>query len=83
LHLAEIREAAIEVPAFLAASGKAGRLNLLVRHGEKIKFEFVNTEEMNRAIQLLVPLLNSTLKVNVEWNAEKGRFERKKNNLTR
>ena len=83
LHLAEIREAAIEAPAVLAASGKAGRLNLLVRHGEKIKFEFASIDEMSRAIQLLVPLLNSTLKVNVEWNGEKGRFEKKKNSLTR
>jgi len=33
---------------------------------------------MNKAIYLLAPLLSSTLKVNVEWNGEKQRFERKK-----
>jgi hypothetical protein len=78
LHSSEIRDAAIEPPAFFATSGKAGRLILMVRHGEKIKFEFENFTEMNKAIHLLAPLLNSTLKVNVEWNEEKQRYEKKK-----
>jgi hypothetical protein len=78
LYLAEIRDAAIDPPAFFSKSGKAGRLNLLVRHGEKFKFEFVNSAEMNNAIYLLAPLLNSTLRINVEWNGEKQRFEKKK-----
>jgi hypothetical protein len=78
LNLAEIRDAAIEAPAFFQTSGKAGRLNFSVRHGEKIKCEFDNATEMTKAIHLLAPLLNSTLKVSVEWNGEKQRFERKK-----
>jgi hypothetical protein len=78
LYLAEIRAAAIEPPAFISTNGKAGRLNLLVRHGEKLKFEFVNAAEMNNAIHLLAPLLNSTLRISVEWNGEKQRFEKKK-----
>ena len=78
LNLAEIRDAAIEAPAFFQTSGKAGRLNLSVRHGEKIKCEFDDATEMNKAIHLLAPLLSSTLKVNVEWNGEKQGFERKK-----
>jgi hypothetical protein len=77
LHLAEIRDAAIEAPAFFQTSGKAGRLNFSVRHGEKIKCEFDNATEMNNAIRLLTPLLNSTLKVNVEWNEKKQRFQKK------
>jgi len=78
LNLAEIRDAAIEAPAYFQTSGKAGRLNFSVRHGEKIKCEFDNATEIKAAIHLLAPLLNSTLKVNVEWNREKGRFEKKK-----
>jgi hypothetical protein len=78
LNLAEIRDAAIEAPAFFQNSGKAGRLNFSVRHGEKIKCEFDNAAEINKAIHLLAPLLSSTLKVNVEWNGEKRRFEKKK-----
>ena len=78
LNLAEIRDAAIEAPTFFQTSGKAGRLNLSVRHGEKIKCEFDDATEMNEAIRLLAPLLSSTLKVNVEWNGEKQQFERKK-----
>jgi hypothetical protein len=78
LHLAEIRDAAIEAPAFFQTSGKAGRLNFSVRHGEKIKCEFDNATEMNNAIHLLAPLLNSTLKVNVEWDKKNQRFQKKK-----
>jgi hypothetical protein len=78
LNLAEIRDAAIEAPTFFQTSGKAGRLNFSVRHGEKIRCEFDNATEMNKAIHLLAPLLSSTLKVNAEWNGEKRRFERKK-----
>ena len=71
LNLAEIRDATIETPAFFQTSGKAGRLNFSVRHGEKIKCEFDDDAEMNKAIHLLAPLLSSTLKVNVEWNGER------------
>jgi hypothetical protein len=78
LNLAEIRDAAIEAPAFFQTSGKAGRLNFSVRHGEKIKCEFDNDTDMNKAIRLLAPLLSSTLKVGVEWNGGKRRFEKKK-----
>jgi len=78
LNLAEIRDAAIEAPAFFQTSGKAGRLNFSVRHGEKIKCEFDHATEIQAAIHLLAPLLNSTLKVNAEWNGEKQRFEKKK-----
>jgi len=77
LNLAEIREAAIEAPGFFQTSGKAGRLNFSVRHGEKFKCEFDNATEINNAIHLLAPLLNSTLKVNVEWNGKNQRFQRK------
>jgi hypothetical protein len=78
LNLAEIREAAIEAPALFQTSGKAGRLNLVVRHGEKIKCEFDSATDVATAIRLLCPLLSSTLKVGVEWNGEKQRFESKK-----
>ncbi|MFZ0828165.1 MAG: hypothetical protein WAO02_12140 [Verrucomicrobiia bacterium] len=78
LNLAEIRDAAIEAPAIFQTSGKAGRMNFLVRHGEKIKCEFDSAPAMATAIHLLAPLLNSTLKVNVAWNCEKRRFEGKK-----
>lgn len=77
LHLSEIRDAAIEPPASIAISGRTGRLNLKVRHGEQIKCEFDDAAEMTKAIHWLGVLLNSTLRVNVEWNEEKQRFQRK------
>jgi hypothetical protein len=78
LHLAEIRDATIVPASFLATRGKAGRLLLTVRHGEKLEFEFENAVEMAKAIQALTPLLNSTLRINVEWNETKQQFQRKK-----
>ncbi len=78
LHLSEIRDAAFEPPARLAVGGKAGRLNLVVRHGEEIKLEFTAAVEMKNAMLLLTPLLSSTLSINVDWNGAKQRFEKKK-----
>jgi hypothetical protein len=78
LYLAEIRDASIEPPSLIATSGKAGRLILLVRHGEKFKFEFKDADDVNKAIYLLMPLMGSTLRINVEWNGQKQRFEKKK-----
>lgn len=78
LHVAEIRDATIEAPKVFMESGKAGRLNFLVRHGERIKCEFAETGQMKQAIELLSPLLNATLVVKAEWNAQKGVFEKKK-----
>jgi hypothetical protein len=37
---------------------------------------------MTKAIQLLATLLDSTLCVNVSWDGEKQRFDRKKKDLT-
>jgi hypothetical protein len=82
LYLAEIRDAVIEAPTFFASSGNVGRLNLLVRHGEKLKFLFENSTEMKNAVCLLAPLLDSTLRINVEWNEQKQRFQKKKNDPT-
>lgn len=81
LYLAEIRDAVIEPATFFATSGKAGRLILTVRHGEKIKFEFGNAAEMNNAMRLLTPLLNSTLRIDVEWDGKKQRFQKKRFDL--
>jgi len=83
LNVAEIRDAALEAPRLFATVGKAGRLNLSVRHGERVKCEFESMAEMNKAMRLLVPLLNSNLQVNVAWNADQQRFEKMKKDLTR
>jgi hypothetical protein len=77
-NVAEIREASINTKSFFVQSGKAGRLNLVVRHGEKFKFEFAEPRQVRQAISLLLPLLGAALNVNVEWNEKKGEFEKKK-----
>ena len=33
---------------------------------------------MNKAIHSLTPLMGSTLRINVEWNGQKQRFEKRK-----
>jgi hypothetical protein len=79
LHLSEVRDATMEPASFWGFSGRqAGRLNLSVRHGEKVKLEFETPNELEAAVQLLTPLLPSILRVNVEWNETKHRFQKKK-----
>ena len=49
----------------------------LIGQGEAITCEFGDAAEMSNAIRWLGVLLNSTLRVNVEWNKEKQRFQKK------
>ena len=77
LHLSEIRDVIIEAPRFFA-TGRKCQLMFFMRQREEITCEFENNGEIDRAIQLLVPIMDSTLKVNVEWNGQAQRFERKK-----
>jgi hypothetical protein len=75
----EISEAAIEPPSFLAVHGKqAGRWNFKLRDGKKFRFEFENNDAMKAALDILPALLNATLRVNVEWNEPKEKFQKPK-----
>jgi hypothetical protein len=77
VNIPEIRESAIELPALFAMHGKqAGRWNFVLRDGKKIRFEFENTDDMKAALDMLPRLLNATLRVNVEWDEMKKRFQK-------
>ena len=77
VYIPEIREAAIEPPALFAMHGKqAGRWNFSLRDGKKMRFEFENSDELKAALDVLPRLLNATLRVNVEWDEIKKRFQK-------
>lgn len=77
VYIPEIREAAIEPPTWFALHGKqAGRWNFSLRDGKKMRFEFENSDELKAALDVLPRLLNATLRVNVEWNEMKKRFQK-------
>lgn len=77
VYIPEIREAAIEPPALFAMHGKqAGRWNFSLRDGKKMRFEFENSDELKVALDVLPRLLNATLRINVEWNEMKKRFQK-------
>jgi hypothetical protein len=77
VYIPEIREATIEPPSFFALHGKqAGRWNFSLRDGKKMRFEFENSDELKAALDVLPRLLNATLRVNVEWNEIKKRFQK-------
>jgi hypothetical protein len=77
VYIPEIREAAIEPPALFAMHGKqTGRWNFFLRDGKKMRFEFENSDELKGALDVLPRLLNATLRVNVEWNEMKKRFQK-------
>jgi len=79
VHTAEIQEAAIDPPALFAFQGRqSGRWKLCLRSGKKMNFQFENNDDMKAALVLLPQFLDSTLKVNVEWNEKKKRFQKKK-----
>ena len=77
LHLAEIRQATIEPPPTLITSGKEmGRATLSIRHGELLKLAFATREDLDAAWHLLASALASALQADVEWNAEKQRYQK-------
>ena len=79
LHISEIRDAVVEPPARLALSGtQVGRLSLSIQGGKMIRLEFAEVGEMKTALDLLAQRLNSTLRINVEWNDSEHRFQKKK-----
>jgi hypothetical protein len=55
---------------------QAGRWNFSLRDGKKMRFEFENSDELKAALDVLPRLLNATLRVNVEWNEMKKRFQK-------
>ena len=79
VYVPEIREAVIEPPSFFTLRGKhAGRWNFKLRDGKKFRFEFENADAMKAALDALSGLLDATLRVNVEWNEPKKKFQKKK-----
>jgi hypothetical protein len=79
LFIPEIRDAAMELPSFLALSGKqAGRLHLFIRDGKRIKLELATADDMKTALDLLAPRLKATLRINMEWNETDRQFRKKK-----
>lgn len=77
LHVAEIRQAVIEPPPTLITSGKEiGRATLNIRQNEMLKLVFATREDLDTAWQLLASALASALRVELEWNAEKQRYQK-------
>jgi hypothetical protein len=77
VYIPELRDSAIEPPSFFALHGKqAGRWNFSLRDGKKMRFEFENSDELKAALEVLPRLLNATLRINVEWDETKKRFQK-------
>ena len=77
VFIPELRDSAIDPPSFFTLHGKqAGRWNFSLRDGKKMRFEFENNDELKAALDVLPRLLNATLRVNVEWNEMKKRFQK-------
>jgi hypothetical protein len=79
VHIPEIHDSSIEPPALFQLHDKqAGRWNFARRDGKKMRFEFETADEMKTALDVLPRLLKATLKVNVEWDETKNRFQKTK-----
>jgi hypothetical protein len=79
LYIPEIRDAVMKPATWFGLTGKQmGHLSLFVRDGKEVHLEFTTADEMRTALRLLGPALNSTLRVNVEWNEKEQRFQRRK-----
>src|SRR4029079_2913413 len=79
LHASEISEASIEPrPAITLDGHQVGHWKLLRRDDKKLKFQFENNDDMTLALDALSKSSNLSVKVNVEWDARKKKFLKKK-----
>ena len=80
LYCSEVLESVIEPPAAFVSHGvHVGRWQITrAPDGKKTSLQFEQLEDMRTALALLPPLLGVKLKVNVQWNEGKKRFEARK-----
>ncbi len=83
IYVPEVREAALEPASrFAVLEERAGRLDLLVRNGRRVKLELPTVDDVRSVLSLLAPLLKSTLRINVEWDEGERRFRKKRESAT-
>jgi hypothetical protein len=57
---------------------QAGRLDLLVRDGKTVKLALPTADDVQTVLNLLAPLLKSTLRIKGEWDKGTRRFQKKR-----
>jgi len=78
IYVPEIHDATLQPPGHLTVSEKqAGRLDLLVRDGRTVKLALPTADDVQSVLNLLAPLLKSTLRIKGEWDQGTRRFQRK------
>jgi len=78
LRTVELQGGTLDPPSFFATHGlHVGRWRLNLRDGKKMDFQFENTEDMRSALDVLPNLFSSSFRVNVRWNENKKRYEKK------
>ena len=79
LSAVEMKDGTVDPPSFLATHGaQVGRFLLNLRDGKTMNFQFEKIDDMRIALDVLPELFSSGFQVNVQWNANKKRYEKKK-----
>ena len=76
LRSTEVIESSIEPPARFAQHGTQVGRWLLRWAGGKMTLQFEQLQDMHTAVAHLPALLEARLRVNVEWNEEKQRYQK-------
>lgn len=73
-----LQEGTLDPPSFFATHGlHVGRWQLHLRDGKKMSFQFEKAEDMRIALEVLPKLFFSTFHVNVRWNQNKKKYEKR------
>ncbi len=77
LSPSDVMDSSIEPAASALSHGpNAGRWLLTQQDGKKWSLQFESVDDMQAALEVLPVLFGSRLRVNVQWNEKKKRFER-------
>lgn len=78
LRTVELQGGTLDPASFFATHGlHVGRWELNLRDGKKMNFQFEKTEDMRVALDVLPNLFSSMIQVNVRWNENKKKYEKK------
>jgi len=73
-----LHEGSLDPPSFFATHGPhVGRCLLNLRDGKKTNLQFEKAEDMRIALDVLPTLFSSRFRVNVRWNENKKKYEKR------
>jgi hypothetical protein len=79
-HRSQLTEQTLEAPSWFKGRGPyAARWRFVVGGKDRMQLELPTKEDVDNMLRLLSPIVGTSLRVDIEWNAKKKKFVRRGN----